>query len=56
MPGSRTPVFGEAEDFQAVLSAPGAKSRMKCHHSDRLACSALRGCQRFAEQPLYLEG
>ena len=37
MLGSRTPVFGEVEDFQAVLSAPGTKSRMKCHHSDRLA-------------------
>ena len=26
MPGSRTPVFGEVEDFQAVLSAPGPRA------------------------------
>ena len=26
MLGSRTPVFGEVEDFQAVLSAPGPRA------------------------------
>ena len=28
MPGSRTPVFGEVEDFQAVLSAPGPRAEL----------------------------